>query len=76
MRRVGGRTLSSEGWEVVVVDGGKAALASVADHSEPFDCVVSDVHIHGLELTDEDLSATAARWPATPRAWSANSAST
>jgi EAL domain-containing protein (putative c-di-GMP-specific phosphodiesterase class I) len=45
MRRLCARALSSEGWDVVVVDGGRAALERVADHSSPFDCVVSDVHM-------------------------------
>ena len=49
MRRVCARTLGSEGWEVVVVDGGKSALAQVADTSAPFDCVVSDVHMPGMD---------------------------
>jgi len=53
MRRVCARVLGSEGWDVVVVDGGKAALASVCEEGTPFDCVVSDVHmpeIDGFEL--------------------------
>src|SRR5438105_15641495 len=49
MRRVCARTLGSEGWEVVVVDGGKAALAQVADTSATFDCVVSDVHMPEMD---------------------------
>lgn len=49
MRRVCGRTLGAEGWEVVVVDGGRAALAQVADHAAPFDCVVSDVHMPEMD---------------------------
>ena len=49
MRRVCARTLGGEGWEVVVVDGGKAALACVADASAAFDCVVSDVHMPEMD---------------------------
>ena len=49
MRRVCARTLGSEGWEVVVVDGGKAALAHVADGHATFDCVVSDVHMPEMD---------------------------
>jgi EAL domain-containing protein (putative c-di-GMP-specific phosphodiesterase class I) len=49
MRRVCARVLGNEGWEVVVVDGGKAALASVCDHGAPFDCVVSDVHMPEMD---------------------------
>lgn len=45
MRRVCARVLGNEGWDVVVVDGGKAAIASVCDQATPFDCVVSDVHM-------------------------------
>jgi len=43
MRRLCERTLGHEGWEVVVVDGGKAALDCVAAPGAPFDCVVSDI---------------------------------
>lgn len=49
MRRVCARVLGNEGWEVVVVDGGKAALASVCDDGAPFDCVVSDVHMPEMD---------------------------
>src|SRR5947207_14625935 len=49
MRRVCARVLGNEGWEVVVVDGGKAALANVCDHVTPFDCVVSDVHMPEMD---------------------------
>src|SRR5206468_5191864 len=49
MRRLCARTLGHEGWEVVVVDGGKAALDCVAGPGEPFDCVVSDVHMPGMD---------------------------
>jgi EAL domain-containing protein (putative c-di-GMP-specific phosphodiesterase class I)/CheY-like chemotaxis protein len=45
LRRVCARVLRSEGWEVVVVDGGNAAIACVCAQSTPFDCVVSDVHM-------------------------------
>lgn len=45
MAHVCGRVLTKEGWEVVVVDGVKPALDSVRDRAEPFDCVVSDVHM-------------------------------
>ena len=49
MRRVCARVLGNEGWEVVVVDGGKAAIASVCDQVTPFDCVVSDVHMPEID---------------------------
>jgi EAL domain-containing protein (putative c-di-GMP-specific phosphodiesterase class I) len=49
MRRVCARVLGNEGWDVVVVDGGKAALDCVRDHSMRFDCVVSDVHMPGID---------------------------
>src|ERR1044071_9831916 len=49
MRRGCARTLGGEGWDVVVVEGGKAALAHVADHTAPFDCVVSDVHMPEMD---------------------------
>ena len=49
MRRVCARVLGNEGWEVVVVEGGKAAIASVCDQTVPFDCVVSDVHMPEID---------------------------
>jgi EAL domain-containing protein (putative c-di-GMP-specific phosphodiesterase class I) len=49
MRRVCARVLGNEGWEVVVVAGGKAALENVCDHGAPFDCVVSDVHMPEMD---------------------------
>ena len=49
MRRVCARTLGHEGWDVVVVDGGKAALDCVAAPGAPFDCVVSDVNMPGMD---------------------------
>ena len=49
MRRVCARVLGSEGWEVVVVDSGKSALATVRDHSARFDCVLSDVHMPEMD---------------------------
>ncbi len=49
MRRVCARVLGNEGWEVVVVEGGKAAIASVCDKTIPFDCVVSDVHMPEID---------------------------
>ena len=49
MRRVCARVLGNEGWEVVVVEGGKAAIASVCDQTIPFDCVVSDVHMPEID---------------------------
>ena len=49
MRRVCARVLGNEGWEVVVVEGGKAAIASVCDQTLPFDCVVSDVHMPEID---------------------------
>lgn len=55
MRRVCVRVLGAEGWEVVAVDGGKAAIESVCDPGARFDCVVSDVHmpeIDGFALID------------------------
>ena len=49
MRRVCARVLGNEGWEVVVVEGGKAAIASVCDQTIPFDCVVSDVQMPEID---------------------------
>jgi EAL domain-containing protein (putative c-di-GMP-specific phosphodiesterase class I) len=49
MRLVCARVLGKDGWEVVVVDSAKAALDSVRDHAQPFDCVVSDVHMPEMD---------------------------
>jgi EAL domain-containing protein (putative c-di-GMP-specific phosphodiesterase class I) len=49
MRRVCARVLATEGWDVVVVEGGTAALAEVKRAAVPFDCVVSDVHMPGID---------------------------
>jgi EAL domain-containing protein (putative c-di-GMP-specific phosphodiesterase class I) len=49
LRRVCARVLGSEGWEVVVVDGGKAAIACVHAQAMPFDCVVSDVRMPEID---------------------------
>src|SRR3954468_22047797 len=49
MRRLCARTLGHEGWDVVVVDGGKAALDCVAARGAPFDCVVSDVNMPEMD---------------------------
>ena len=64
MRRVCARVLGHEGWQVVAVEGGKAALDCVRQADTPFDCVVSDVHmpevdgwalIAALRTQDDDL---------------------
>jgi len=49
MRRVCARVLGNEGWDVVAVDGAKAALASVCDPAAPFDCVLTDVHMPEID---------------------------
>lgn len=49
MRRLCARVLGNEGWEVVVVDGGKVAIETVRDSTAPFDCVVSDVHMPEID---------------------------
>ncbi len=64
MRRVCTRILANEGWEITQASHGKAAIAAVHEAAEPFDCVVSDVHmpeIDGFQLVaavrkhDDDL---------------------
>jgi EAL domain-containing protein (putative c-di-GMP-specific phosphodiesterase class I)/CheY-like chemotaxis protein len=49
MRKICARVLGNEGWEVVVVDGGRSAIDSVRDSATPFDCVVSDVHMPEID---------------------------
>jgi EAL domain-containing protein (putative c-di-GMP-specific phosphodiesterase class I) len=49
MRRLCARVLGNEGWEVVVVDGGRAALECMAGREAPFDCIVSDVHMPEMD---------------------------
>jgi EAL domain-containing protein (putative c-di-GMP-specific phosphodiesterase class I)/AmiR/NasT family two-component response regulator len=49
MRRVCARVLGGEGWEVIVVESGKTALATVCDNDAWFDCVVSDVHMPEMD---------------------------
>lgn len=49
MRRVCARVLSNEGWDIVVVDGGRAAIEAVRDQTAPFDCVLSDVHMPEID---------------------------
>ena len=55
MRRVCSRVLGHEGWEVVQAGSGRSAIAEFQDTTDPFDCVVSDVHmpeIDGFQLVD------------------------
>jgi EAL domain-containing protein (putative c-di-GMP-specific phosphodiesterase class I) len=49
MRRVCARVLGSEGWDVVVVDGGRAAIESICEAGARFDCVVSDIHMPDID---------------------------
>lgn len=64
MRKVCARVLTHEGWEVFQASHGTAAIAAVHEAVEPFDCVVTDVHmpeIDGFQLIaavrrhDDDL---------------------
>lgn len=64
MRRICTRILANEGWEISQASHGRAAIAAVYDATDPFDCVVSDVHmpeIDGFQLVaavrkhDDDL---------------------
>ncbi|HUS29893.1 MAG TPA: EAL domain-containing protein [Kofleriaceae bacterium] len=53
IRRVCGRVLSAEGWEVVSAQNGRAAIEMLEASKLPFDCVVSDVNmpeVDGYEL--------------------------
>jgi EAL domain-containing protein (putative c-di-GMP-specific phosphodiesterase class I)/ActR/RegA family two-component response regulator len=48
LRRAVRRQLEAEGWTVVDVEGGPAAIAEVTGKHELFDCVVSDVQMPDL----------------------------
>ena len=48
MRKICARVLSNEGWDVVVVDGGRAAIESVRGNTA-FDCVLSDIHMPEID---------------------------
>jgi len=45
MRRTCARVLGHEGWEIVQAPDARTAIAAVLGATEPFDCVVSDVHM-------------------------------
>jgi len=48
MRRTCARALGHDGWEVVLADSGTAAIELLRGRTE-FDCVVSDVHMPGVD---------------------------
>ena len=49
MRKLCARVLTNEGWEVVVVDGGRAAIESMRSTTTAFDCVLSDIHMPDID---------------------------
>ncbi len=49
LRRALARQLKLEGWQVVDVEDGTHAVAVVRTEREPFDCVVSDINMPGLD---------------------------
>lgn len=49
MRRACARVLGHDGWDVVLAADGNAAISAVHEVGEPFDCVVSDVNMPGLD---------------------------
>jgi EAL domain-containing protein (putative c-di-GMP-specific phosphodiesterase class I) len=49
LRRLCRRLLVNDGWTVVVVEHGRAAVEAIHNASEPFDCVVSDVKMPELD---------------------------
>lgn len=56
MRRVCARVLGHEGWDIVQAPDARTAITAVLNASEPFDCVVSDVHmpeVDGFQLIAE-----------------------
>ncbi len=53
MRRTCARALGHDGWDVVLAESGKAAIAMLRNPGEAFDCIVSDVHmpeVDGFQL--------------------------
>lgn len=56
LRRVCSRALTAEGWEVVVAENGRQGIEAARQSNQPFDCIVSDVHmpeIDGFQLAGE-----------------------
>lgn len=56
MRRTCARALGQDGWEVVLAESGKAAIAMLNVQMDPFDCIVSDVNmpeVDGFQLVAE-----------------------
>ncbi|MGE5182108.1 MAG: response regulator, partial [Acidobacteriota bacterium] len=49
IQRVCARVLRAEGWDVAIADDGNAAVDALATAKQPFDCVLSDVHMPGLD---------------------------
>ncbi len=49
IQRVCARVLRTEGWDVAIADDGNAAVAALAAAKQPFDCVLSDVHMPGMD---------------------------
>ena len=49
IRRLCARVLGHEGWDVTLVDNGRAAIDAIAAARPPFDCVVSDVNMPELD---------------------------
>jgi EAL domain-containing protein (putative c-di-GMP-specific phosphodiesterase class I)/CheY-like chemotaxis protein len=49
IQRVCARVLRGEGWEVTIADGGPQAIAALEAEKEAFDCVLSDVHMPGMD---------------------------
>lgn len=49
IRRVCARVLNYEGWEVTLAENGNNAIAELERSAQPFDCVLSDVNMPGLD---------------------------
>ena len=49
IQRVCARVLRGEGWDVTIADDGNAAVQALADANQQFDCVLSDVHMPGMD---------------------------
>ncbi len=64
IRRVCGRVLEAEGWDVTLAENGRAGIAALEAARLPFDCVLSDINmpeldgyglVQGVRAVDDDI---------------------